>query len=125
MPERCDQFCKQIGHPSGGSCLEGKGFAWDPRILPVIEAEALALKDAILRAMSSHLEFVTFESDSQRFIKAIHYNRNGDSEFSLIIEPISSLFVNFLSFEVNLVKCQANMIAHSIASATNSWARRS
>ncbi|CAI8616014.1 unnamed protein product [Vicia faba] len=48
-PERCDQFC----------------FAWDPRILSVIEAEALALKDAILRAMSSHLELVTFERDSQ------------------------------------------------------------
>ncbi|CAI8616019.1 unnamed protein product [Vicia faba] len=101
------------------------GFAWDPRILPVIEVEASTLKDAILRAMTSHLEFVTFESDSQRVIQAIHYNRNGDSEFSLIIESISTLFVNFPSFEGNFIKCQSNMVAHSIASAINSWARRS
>ena len=101
------------------------GFAWDPRILSVIEAEALALKDAILRAMSSHLEFVTFERDSQWVIQAMHFNRNGDSEFSIISESISSLVVNFPSFVVNFVKCQANMVVHSIASAINSWARRS
>ncbi|XP_058759302.1 uncharacterized protein LOC131632582 [Vicia villosa] len=71
------------------------GTSWDPGILPVFEAEALALKEAILGAISSHLEFVTFESDSQIVTQAIHSNRKGNSEFYLIIESIRSLLFPF------------------------------
>ncbi|XP_058783981.1 uncharacterized protein LOC131658734 [Vicia villosa] len=64
------------------------GIAWDPGTLRVIEAEALALKEAILRAISSNLEFVIFESDSQTVTQAVLSNKKGDSEFCLIIESI-------------------------------------
>ncbi|XP_058783150.1 uncharacterized protein LOC131657808 [Vicia villosa] len=96
------------------------GTSWDPGTLPVFEAEALALKEAILGAISSHLEFVTFESDSQIVTQAIHSNRKGDSEFYLIIESICSLLLSFPNFEVKFVKRQANSVAHSLARAANS-----
>ncbi|XP_058732597.1 uncharacterized protein LOC131604126 [Vicia villosa] len=75
------------------------GTSLDPRTLPVFEAEALALKEAILGAISSHLEFVTFENDSQIVTQAIQSNRKGDSEFYLIIESIRSLLLSFPNFE--------------------------
>ncbi|XP_058741502.1 uncharacterized protein LOC131613882 [Vicia villosa] len=101
------------------------GTSLDPGTLPVFEAEALPLKEAILGAISSHLEFVSFESDSQIVTQAIHSNRKSDSEFYLIIESIRSLLLSFPNFEVKFVKRQANSVAHSLARAANSWARRS
>ncbi|XP_058747164.1 uncharacterized protein LOC131620169 [Vicia villosa] len=99
--------------------------AWDPGTLPVFEAEALALKEAILGAISLNLEFVIFESDSQIVTQAVHSNKKGDSEFCLIIDYICSLLRSFKNFEVKFVKRQANSVAHSLARAANSWARRS
>ncbi|XP_058746006.1 uncharacterized protein LOC131618867 [Vicia villosa] len=79
-------------------------IAWDPGTLPVFEAEALALKEVILGAISSHLEFLIFESHFQIVTQAIHSNRKGDSEFCLIIESIGSLLHSFPNFEVKFVK---------------------
>ncbi|XP_058774294.1 uncharacterized protein LOC131648560 [Vicia villosa] len=101
------------------------GTAWDPGTLLVFEAEALALKEAILGAISSNLEFVIFESDSQIVTQAVHSNKKGNSEFCLIIDYICSLLRSFKNFEVKFVKRQANSVAHSLARAANSWARRS
>ncbi|XP_058725625.1 uncharacterized protein LOC131596907 [Vicia villosa] len=72
------------------------GVAWDPRTLPVFEAEALALKEAILGAISSHLEFMTFESDSQIVTQDIQSNRKDD--FNLVL-LLSSLVVYCIPFQ--------------------------
>ncbi|XP_058733570.1 uncharacterized protein LOC131605201 [Vicia villosa] len=93
---------------------------WSPPSVGRLKSEALALKEAILEAISSHLEFVTFESASQIVTQAIHSNRKGDFKFSLIIESIVSLLHFIPNFKVKFVKRQANMVAHSLARAANS-----
>ncbi|XP_058750283.1 uncharacterized protein LOC131623301 [Vicia villosa] len=56
--------------------LEGwlKCVAWDLGTLSILEAEALALKEAICRAIALHLKNVIFKSDSQQVVQAIHSN---------------------------------------------------
>ncbi|XP_058742418.1 uncharacterized protein LOC131614899 [Vicia villosa] len=101
------------------------GAAWDFSHYPILEAEALALKEAIQSAIDMEVQNVIFESDSLRTVQAIHGKLQGVSEFSCIISSIHSLLLNFPNFEVKFVKRQANMVAHSIAKAANSWTRRS
>ncbi|XP_058775495.1 uncharacterized protein LOC131649754 [Vicia villosa] len=101
------------------------GTAWDFGSFPILEAEALALKEAIRSAIDLHLEYVIFESDSQNTIHAICSDVNGFSEFSSIISSIRSLLDNFPNFEVKFVKRQANSVAHALAKAADSWTRRS
>ncbi|XP_058745894.1 uncharacterized protein LOC131618744 [Vicia villosa] len=101
------------------------GAAWDFGSFPIIEAEALAIKEAILSVIDLHMEKVTFESDSQSTIQDIHSGISGLSEFSFIISSIRSLLLNFPNFEVKFVKRQANSVAHSLAKAADSWTRRS
>ncbi|XP_058733327.1 uncharacterized protein LOC131604930 [Vicia villosa] len=101
------------------------GTAWDFGSFPILEAEALALKEAILSAIDLHLEYVIFESDSQNTIHAICSDVNGFSEFGTIISSIRSLLDNFPNFEVKFVKRQANLVAHALAKAANFWIRRS
>ncbi|XP_058769064.1 uncharacterized protein LOC131642921 [Vicia villosa] len=101
------------------------GAIWDFGHYPILEAEALALKEAIHSAIEMQLENVIFESDSQRTVHAIHTNHNGFSEFNFIISFIHSLLHNFPNFEVKFVKRQANAVAHFIAKAADSWSRRS
>src|SRR4051794_16035296 len=58
------------------------GAAWDVGISPVLDMEALALKEAMLNAIDLGLDHVIFESDSQNVTNAIRSNHNGISEFS-------------------------------------------
>ncbi|XP_058757283.1 uncharacterized protein LOC131630523 [Vicia villosa] len=101
------------------------GAAWDFGHYLILEAEALALNEAIQRAIDMQMQNVIFESNSQRTVQTIHSNHQGVSEFSCIISSIHSLLFNFPNFEVKFVKRQANTVAHSIAKATDSWTRRS
>ncbi|XP_058783075.1 uncharacterized protein LOC131657726 [Vicia villosa] len=101
------------------------GAAWDFGHYPILEAEALALKEAIQSAINMEVQNVIFESDSQRTVQAIHSNHQGVSEFSCIISSINGLLFNFPNFEVKFVKRQANTVAHTIAKAADSWSRRS
>ncbi|XP_058746722.1 uncharacterized protein LOC131619666 [Vicia villosa] len=125
-------FNKQGGTTNRGWCVRDDtgnfifaGIAWDIGTLTILEAEALALKEAIQGAISSQLDKVIFESDSQGVVQAIDSNYKGDSEFSLIIKSINSLLQAFPNFEVKFIKRQANSVAHSLAKAANSWSRRS
>ncbi|XP_058734150.1 uncharacterized protein LOC131605869 [Vicia villosa] len=107
-----------------GSFITG-GVAWDVGALSVIKAEATALKEAIQNAISLHFSHVTFESDCQIVTKAIHAKHVGNSEFSLIVKNIQNLLLLFPNFEVKFIKRQANLVAHTLAKAANSWSRRS
>ncbi|XP_058783600.1 uncharacterized protein LOC131658309 [Vicia villosa] len=107
-----------------GSFILG-GIAWDLDLLSVVEAEALALKEAIQGAITNHLDKVIFESDALKVVQAIHSNHCGNSEFSVIILSTQSLLQIYSNFEVKFVKRQANMVAHSLANVAISWSRRS
>ena len=89
----------------------------------MMEAEALALKEAIHGAITLNLNCVIFESDCQRVTQAVHSNNKGASEFCFIINSITTLLKSFPNFEVKFVKRQANMAAHSLAKVANSWSR--
>lgn len=99
------------------------GVAWDTGSLSVIEVEVMALKKAILEAVELHLENVIFESDSQRVVQVIHSNHNGGFGFNFIITSIKALLHDSPNFEVEFIKRRANLIAHSLARAANSWSR--
>jgi ribonuclease HI len=100
------------------------GTAWDIGHCSIIEAEALALREAIQAATHLNLENIIFECDSQTVVKAIHAQSGGNSEFSIIIASIKSLLNLHSNFEVKFVKRQANSVAHLLAKAANSWSRR-
>ncbi|GAU18799.1 hypothetical protein TSUD_80880 [Trifolium subterraneum] len=48
--------------------------------------------------------------------------RRGNSEFLSIVHDIRSLMSSFINFEVKFVRRQANLVAHTLARAANSWA---
>ncbi|XP_058746610.1 uncharacterized protein LOC131619538 [Vicia villosa] len=127
-----DWFSAQNGEQSGESAQPqliwvppDTGTAWDSNLLPVVEAEAVALQEAIHGAIENQLDKVIFESDSLRVVQAIHSNHSGNSEFSVIILSIQRLLQCYSNFEVKFIKRQTNMVAHSLAKAANSWSRRS
>ncbi|XP_058741168.1 uncharacterized protein LOC131613523 [Vicia villosa] len=101
------------------------GVAWDKGITSPIEAEALALKEAIQTAITMNLNNVIFESDSQVVIHAINSTVTGKSEFNIIITAIRRLLSLVTNFEVKFIKRQANMVVDSLVKAANSWSRRS
>ncbi|GAU51416.1 hypothetical protein TSUD_88710 [Trifolium subterraneum] len=68
------------------------------------------------------LDRVQFESDSKVLIEAIHMKRRGNSEFLSIVHDILSLMSSFINFEVKFVRRQANLVAHTLDRAANSWA---
>ncbi|XP_058776755.1 uncharacterized protein LOC131651102 [Vicia villosa] len=101
------------------------GAAWDFCNYPILEAEAMALKEAIHSAIDLHMENVIFESDSQITVQAILLNRQGCSDFCSIISSINKLLLDFPNIEVKFVKRQANSVANALAKAADSWTRRS
>ncbi|XP_058776483.1 uncharacterized protein LOC131650791 [Vicia villosa] len=125
-------FNSLLGTTNRGWCIRGEGgsfihagVAWDSRHLSILEAEALALKEAIQDSIALHLDRIIFESDSLTVVMALHSNASGSSEFHHVIRSIRLLLSSFHNFEVKFVKRQANMVAHSLVKAANSWARRS
>ncbi|GAU17878.1 hypothetical protein TSUD_330040 [Trifolium subterraneum] len=77
---------------------------------------------AMEEARHRGLNRVQFESDSKVLIEAIHMKRRGNSEFLSIVHDILSLMSSFINFEVKFVRRQANLVAHTLARAANSWA---
>ncbi|XP_058726534.1 uncharacterized protein LOC131597891 [Vicia villosa] len=123
-------FNKRVGTTNRGWCIRNDhgsfvaaGTAWDGSILSVLEAEALALKEAIQSVIMLHNAPTIFESDSQQVVQALSSNTSGSSEFILIINSIKSLLLDFPNFEVKFIKRQANMVAHTLDKAANSWSR--
>ncbi|CAK8560665.1 unnamed protein product [Lathyrus sativus] len=125
-------FNNQIKTTNRGWCVRDNvgrfisaGVAWDTGIMSTVEAEALALKEAIQCAITRNMNFVIFESDSQVVVNVVLSTHVGCSEFSCIISSIKQLLPLIQNFEVKFIKCQANMVAHSLPKAANSWSRRS
>ncbi|GAU43832.1 hypothetical protein TSUD_399260 [Trifolium subterraneum] len=77
---------------------------------------------AMEEARHRGLNRVQFESDSKVLVEAIHMKRRGNSEFLSIVHDILSLMSSFINFEVKFVRRQANLVAHTLARAANSWA---
>lgn len=94
------------------------GVAWDFGPHPFLDAEALALKEAIHGSITMQLENVTFESESQRVTQAIQSNNNDIYEFSFIVLSIQSLLQSYPNFEVKFVERQSNTVAHALAKAS-------
>jgi ribonuclease HI len=116
---------------SGGWCFRNDigqflraGTYWKNITYSVLEAEALVLLEAMQVASTMNLEYITFESDSQLVVGALHANHEGVSIFSIIISSIKNLLLLNSNFEVKFVKRQANLVAHQLARAANYWAGR-
>ncbi|XP_058775997.1 uncharacterized protein LOC131650303 [Vicia villosa] len=82
------------------------GVAWGVGLFSVHEAEAMALKEAIQHAISSHFSYVVFESDCQLVVNSIKAKHVGYSEFSFIIKSIQNLLCCFPNFE--MLNCCTN-----------------
>ncbi|GAU30401.1 hypothetical protein TSUD_364470 [Trifolium subterraneum] len=95
---------------------------WQQTVISSVEGEAWALLLAMEEARHRGLDRVQFESDSKVLIEVIHMKRRGNSEFLSIIHDILSLMSSFINFEVKFVRRQANLVAHTLAKAANSWA---
>ncbi|GAU46743.1 hypothetical protein TSUD_286030 [Trifolium subterraneum] len=95
---------------------------WQQTVISSVEGEAWALLLAMEEARHRGLNRVQFESDSKILIEAIHMKRRGNSEFLSIVHDILSLMSSFINFEVKFVRRQANLVAHTLARAANSWA---
>ncbi|XP_058741552.1 uncharacterized protein LOC131613929 [Vicia villosa] len=108
--------------PPSSGCF--KWSAWDSCTFFVLEAEALALKEAIQASSTFHNTPLIFESDSQHVVKALSSSSKGSSEFITIINYIKLLLLNFPNIKVKFIKRQANMVAYTLAKAANSWSRR-
>jgi len=90
--------------------------------MTVLEGEALALLKALHFADANRWDRVVFESDSSTLVQALSSSGHGDSEFYVIVSSIIYQFFLHSNFEVKFVRRQANMVAHSLATAACSWA---
>jgi ribonuclease HI len=116
---------------SGGWCVRDDsgqfiraGTHWLRGELSIIEAEALALLEAMRTTCQMNMQNVIFETDAQIVVGATNSNHVGVSLFSTIILNIKNLLHLNPNFEVKFVKRQANSVAHKLARAANSWASR-
>jgi ribonuclease HI len=89
-----------------------------------VEGEALALIEALKAMSNRNMQQVIFESDSKNVVDAIHHYCGGYSEFSFLVGHINNLLHSSSNFMVEFVKRQANMVAHTLARAAISYARR-
>lgn len=64
----------------GSGMFFNAGISWDFGLFFIIEAEALALKEAMQESIYMQLNQITFESDSLMVVQAIHTNYGGNSE---------------------------------------------
>ncbi|XP_058783379.1 uncharacterized protein LOC131658061 [Vicia villosa] len=100
-------FNRQLGTTNCGWCLRDDhgdfviaGTAWDGGTLSIIEAEALALKEAIHGISTLHFGHVLFESDFQMVVQGLRSTASGHSEFNCIISSIKLLLLDLPHFEV-------------------------
>ncbi|GAU48531.1 hypothetical protein TSUD_98640 [Trifolium subterraneum] len=121
-------FVAGSGRTSMGLCFRDNSghfmadmTQWQQTVISSVEGEAWALLLAMEEARHRGLNRVQFESDSKVLIEVIHMKRR-NSEFLLIVHDILSLMSSFINFEVKFVRRQANLVAHTLARAANSWA---
>jgi ribonuclease HI len=122
---------KELNKTSGGWCLRdhngmfvAAGTSWLEGSCSVIEGEAIALLDALQQMEQRGVNHVIVETDSKSLVEAIQHVRDGVSEFSRIVQNINNVLLANPNFLVKFVKRQANLVAHTLARAANSWPRR-
>jgi ribonuclease HI len=106
---------------SNGQFMAGM-TQWQQVVISTIEREACALLPAMKEARHIEDWRVQFENDSNVLVDGIHMKHRGNSEFLSIVHDIVSFMSSFLNFEVKFVMRQANLVAHTLARAENSWA---
>jgi len=88
----------------------------------VLEGETIALLDVIHFADVNRWDQVVFESDFVTLVQTLSSLGHGDSELCAIVSSIIYQLSLHLNFEVKFVTRQANMVAHTLARVTCSWA---
>lgn len=91
-------------------------------VLDAREAEAKALLEALNWATSMDLQHVIFETDAKLVVDAIQSNPMDHSEFGTIIAECCSLISAESNYQICFSKRQANVVAHTLARAANSYA---
>jgi len=90
--------------------------------MTILEGEAITLLEALHFADANRLNRVIFESDSSTLVQALSSPGYGDSEFYVIVSSIIYQLSLHYNFEVKFVRRQTNMVAHTLAMTTCSWA---
>jgi len=102
---------------SEGELLLGKS-AIIHSSLSVLEAEAIALLEAMKLSISSRFHHVYYETDSKILTKAILSNTIHHNEFGDLVAQCRNLLITNSGFKVSFIRRQANRVAHSIARAS-------
>ncbi|PNY12884.1 biotin carboxyl carrier protein of acetyl-CoA carboxylase [Trifolium pratense] len=98
------------------------GFTqWQQLVLSTEEGEAWILLQVMHEVKHRGFERVQFESDSQVLVEAIRTKWRDNSEFLSIVNDIILVMLSGVNFEVKFVRRQVNLVAHTLAKATNSW----
>jgi hypothetical protein len=86
------------------------------------KGEAWILLQAMREVTRRGLDRVQFESNTQVLTEAIRTRCSGSSEFNLIVTDIIQIMSSSVNFEVEFVRRQSNMVAHTLARMTNFYA---
>jgi hypothetical protein len=89
---------------------------------PPMEAEAYALKEAIIWLGELGLSRVDIELDCLPVVQAINDKSSNQTEFGIIIEDCKILLANYPNFKISFIRRQANFVAHTLARASRSYA---
>ncbi|KAK2399385.1 hypothetical protein QL285_049205 [Trifolium repens] len=87
-----------------------------------MEAEAYALKEAIIWLGELGLSRVDIELDCLPVVQAINDKSSNQTEFGIIIEDCKILLANYPNFKISFIRRQANFVAHTLARASRSYA---
>jgi ribonuclease HI len=101
---------------SSGALLMGKS-EYLHLYVSVLEAESLGLPHSLKMAISNHLHYVTFETDSKSLADALKVHNVPLNEFGDLVTEIKSLLSGNPDYVVSFVRRQTNRVAHSIARA--------
>jgi len=88
----------------------------------VLEGKAMTLVEAIRFVSNKGWNNVIFELDSSTLVNSLLSQRSGVSEFYILLSVIKNQLSLHFNFDVKFIRQQANMVAHSLASAAGSWA---
>jgi ribonuclease HI len=100
------------------------GTTWLEGNCSIVEGESIALLEALKNMENRGISHVIFETDSKSVVNAIHHFRGGSSEFSYLISRANNMLSCNPNSKVEIIKQQTNMVVHSLARATISWASR-
>jgi ribonuclease HI len=91
---------------------------------PPLEAEAYALKEALIWLEELGISRVVIELDCMLVVNAINEKLRDSTEFGAIIKQCRLLLDNHPNFKISFIRRQANFVAHTLARASKSYASR-